>query len=532
MLNRRALMMVLGAAALPLRPAQADLARANRGGAPMAFGEPQSFSWEALVAMAAAAHAAPYAPRPDPAPEALARIGYSQHGRIHQPVSAGLFAGAGRDGVVTMFHLGELFRRPVRIHMVEGGEAREILYRRDYFAFPEGSPAAAVPDDVGFGGFRVHEPERRPGQPGDWLAFLGASYFRSSGDLKQYGISARGLALETGAFDGADEEFPDFTDFWIEEMRGGVMRIHALLQGPSVTGAYRFDVTHFPETVMGVTCRLFLRRDIQRLGIAPMTSMYWYSQETRWAQGDFRPEVHDSDGLLIHDRRGGAIWRPLTNPPKLSFASFLTERPTGFGLMQRDRDYGSYEDAVGFERRPNLWVVPIEGFGKGSVQLVEFPTQSEYADNVVAFYVPEAPARAGDTLDFRYRLHWSGAEPPRRLAKLVAHRLGRPHRHFPPGVNPQPDRLERKIVLDYSGPELAGLRLARDNVAITLSHGTVHEIRVERAVDDALGWRVVFDAFTTTPDVCEAIVKLTVHGAPLAETVVFRFAPEDGLPSL
>jgi glucans biosynthesis protein len=530
MLNRRALMMVLGAAALPLRAARAeDDGIEGPGGEPIAYGPAEAFSWEALLALAAARRAEPYAPRPDPAPEALAAIGYTQHNHIRQPVAGGLFPGAGRDGVVTFFHLGELFRRPVRIHVVEGGEAREVLYRRGYFRYPAGSPAAVVPDDVGFAGFRVHEPERRPGQPGDWLAFLGASYFRSSGDLQQYGISARGLALETGAFDGVDEEFPDFTDFWIEEMRGGVMRIHALMQGPSVTGAYRFDVSHFPKTVMTVTCRLFLRRDVQRLGIAPLTSMYWYSQETRWAQGDFRPEVHDSDGLLIHDRRGGAIWRPLTNPKELSFASFLTESPEGFGLMQRDRDYASYEDSVAFERRPNLWVVPLSGFERGSVQLIEFPTQSEYADNIAAFYVPEAPVRAGDVLDFRYRLHWSGAEPPRPLARMVAHRLGRPHRHYPPGVNPQPDRLERKVVLDYSGAALPGVRLKPEDVAVTLGHGTVHAIRVERSVDDPLGWRVIFDVFTTDTEDCEAIVKLSAGGVTLAETVVFRFSPEDGL---
>ena len=232
MLNRRALMMVLGAAALPLRAAQAaDAGDASQGGAPIVFGTAQPFSWETLVALAESKNATPYVPRPDPAPEALARIGYSQHGKIIQPVSGGLFPGAGRDGVVTLFHLGELFRRPVHIHVVEGEQAREVLYRRDYFRYPAGSPAADVPDDIGFAGFRVHEPERRAGQPGDWLAFMGASYFRSSGDLKQYGISARGLALETGGFDGVSEEFPDFTDFWIEEMRGGVMRIYALQIG-------------------------------------------------------------------------------------------------------------------------------------------------------------------------------------------------------------------------------------------------------------------------------------------------------------
>lgn len=532
MLTRRHLLAVLAASALPLKAslAQEALIPASTG-APAEFGEALAFSWDGLVALAKARQAEIYLPRPDPAPELLGKIGYEQHHAIKQPVANGLFAEPGRDGIVTMFHLGELFRRPVRVNVVEDGNAREVLYRRDLFAYPEGNAAGEMPNDAGFAGFRVHEPWTGQGQPGDWLAFLGASYLRSSGDLKQYGISARGIALETGAFDGNDEEFPDFTEFWVEEMQGGRMRIYALLDGPSISGAFRFEVTHFPKTVMDVTCHLFLRRAVKRLGVAPLTSMYWYSQETRWAQGDWRPEVHDSDGLLIHDAKGGAIWRPLTNPAELSFSSFLTRKPRGFGLMQRDRAYASYEDQAAFERRPNLWVEPKTGFEEGSIQLVEFPTAAEYGDNIVAFFVPAALVEAGDALAFDYRLHWSGEEPEQRLARMVALRLGRPRRHKPQASESRPERIERKVILDFSGEGLPGADMRVDDVSVTLSHGEAHAVLMHPSADDPNGWRVSFDAFLEDTRQCEVTVDLRSGNTVLAETVVFRFDPEGGLPS-
>lgn len=538
MLTRRHLLAILGISAMPLRAAAeapedsvAEGTPASAGGAPLAFGEARAFDFDTLVAIAKAASAVEYRARPDPAPETVARIDYRQHLDIRQPISGGLFAEPGRDGIVTMFHLGTLFRRPVRIHLVEGDSAREVLYRKGYFAYSRNNPAAGMPDSAGFAGFRVHEPRTtgKPAESGDWLAFLGASYFRSSGDLKQYGISARGLAVESGALDGKGEEFPDFTDFWIEEMRGGVMRIHALLEGPSVAGAFRFDVSHFPNVVMTVACRLFMRRDVVRLGVAPLTSMYWYSQEARWARGDWRPEVHDSDGLLIHDKKGGAIWRTLTNPTSLNFAAFATQRPKGFGLVQRDRNYSSYEDEVAFERRPNLWVEPVSGFDEGSVQLIEFPTGVEFGDNIVAFFVPAKPVEAGDALSFDYRLHWSGKEPAQSLARMLALRLGHPRRHVPPASTGRPPRLERKIILDYEGESLRDAKLASEDIVVALSHGEARYAFVSPSIDKPTGWRVIFDVFVEKPVACEVKVDIVSKRGPLAETVIFRFGPEDGL---
>ena len=541
MLNRRDILAALSAGALSSfsRTPLAEAAEAEgkppliRGEAPLSFAEPRPFSFERLVATAREKVRGPYVPAPNPAPEVTRRIGYSQHNAIFQAVADGLYADRGPEGIVTTFHLGELFRRPVTLNALEDGIARQLLYREGYFSYPEDSPAADMPASMsksgaGFAGFRVHEPWNgdRYAQPGDWLVFLGAAYFRSSGDLKQYGLSSRGLAVDTARPGGGPEEFPDFTEFWITPMIGGRMTIYALMEGKSVAGAYRFEVTHYPHVTMDVTCRLFLRRDVARFGVSPLTSMYWYSQERRWAAGDWRPEVHDSDGLLIRRKDGSALWRPLTDPDEVRVTAFDADGMSGFGLMQRDRAYDHYQDRAAFQRRPNLYVEPVEGFAGGQIQLVELPTRAEFNDNIVAFYVPDAPAKAGDEMGFRYRLHWSGAEPETPLARLVDVRLNRPRLRRAKG---EPERLERKLVLDFAGPAMAGVSPEEVTPVIEASCGRAFRPKVERAVDRADGMRLEFDLFTEETEPCEIRVRLTAGDKVLSETAAVAVKPDQDL---
>lgn len=526
MLTRRHLLAVFGASLVSTRGLLAQETTAPRlpGGAKLEFGPASPFSWEMLVERARRLRDAPFKQADVPVTDLLRRIGYEQQQRIYQPASGGLFAAPGRDSIVTAFHLNELHRRPVALNRLEAGEARPLLYRRGYFSYPATSAAAEMPDDAGFAGFRVHEPWNDDGQPGDWLAFLGASYFRSSGDLQQYGISARGLAVDTPPAKGKEEEFPAFTQFWIEEMRGGIMTIYALLEGESVTGAFRFAVTHRPAVTMEVTCRIYLRTGIDRLGVAPLTSMYWYSQERRWA-GNWRPEIHDSDGLLI--RTGDDfLWRPLNNPPTdTAVTSYPFADQSGFGLMQRDRDYDNYQDRAAFERRPNLWVEPKEGFGNGRIDLVELPTSAEFGDNIVAFFVPEKPAVAGSDFSFRYKLYWSGSEPPTALAKLIAHRLSKPVLN----ERESKARLERKIVADFAGAPLAVREPEDATIDLTPSRGRTFKPRLYRLPyrDDA--WRLEFDLFSQGPDPIDLRLRLQDKGAALSEEVLLRVWPEQDL---
>ena len=153
---------------------------------------------------------------------------------------------------------------------------------------------SALPD------FRVLNPHKI----GDWLAFQGASYFRSSGELEQYGLSARGIAIDTAL--PSPEEFPRFTEFFVER-DGPAVNVYALLDGPSVTGAYRIHCRKDGIVTTEVEARLFARSDIKRLGIAPLTSMFWYSELNRAGAPDWRPEVHDFGRARLVDRQ----WRAL-----------------------------------------------------------------------------------------------------------------------------------------------------------------------------------------------------------------------------
>ena len=515
MLTRRAFAaLALAAAALP------GEARA----APGLLGPARRVSFEDLVDEARHERARPYRPAPSPAPEVLDAIDYDAHGKLrHDPVR-GLYPG-GPDAV-GFFHLGKMFRRPVRLFAWEDGIASEVAYRRTLFEVPAGNPAERMPDGAGFAGFRYHT---GAADGADWLAFLGASYFRSAGDGGQYGISARGLAVDTAPMPGGREDFPDFTRFYIGPMRDGAATILAYLDGESVTGAFRIVARRAPSLVTEVECRLFPRRTIDRLGIAPLTSMYWYSETNKWISDEYRSEVHDSDGLLLHTGAGERIWRPLANPPGVTVSAFADRGPRGFGLMQRDRDFDHYRDDVAFERRPNLWVEPIGDWGPGSVQLVEIPTVREYDDNMVAMWVPERRPGPADALAYAYRLHWSVTEPSGgdpALARCLATRTSKSVETPAPERRPGNPARERQYVLDFDGPALAGIDPRTAEVVLSLSRGVASDVG---AWPDGNGarrpWRVFFKLLAEGPAPVDMRLFLRADGRTLSETWIGQDHP-------
>jgi glucan biosynthesis protein len=291
------------------------------------------------------------------------------------------------------------------------------------------------------------------------VAFLGGSYFRAIGELFQYGLSARGLAVDT-AVHGKIEEFPDFTHVYFETPQAGsdTVVVCALLDGASVSGAFRFTMRRAKAVIIDVEKALYLREDIDRLGIAPLTSMYWYSEKAKPSAIDWRPEIHDSDGLALWTGTGERIWRPLNNPPRTITSAFSDENPKGFGLLQRDRAFDHYLDGVYYDRRPSLWVEPQGSWGKGSVQLVEIPTDDEIHDNIVAMWVPAEAARAGQSMELRYRTTWSAEEPfPTPLARVLATRLGNGGQ-----AGTQRPKGVRKFMVEFKGEPLT--RLAKGEI--------------------------------------------------------------------
>lgn len=501
------------------------------------LGRAAPFSYEVLKVRARDLAGRAYAAQPIVKPDVLEAIDYDAHGRIRYKTDLALFADGPGDYPVTFFHLGRYFKKPVRMHVVEGEpgrqNAREILYSPSLFDMPADSPARALPDNAGFAGFRFQESRKGfPGPKGepldwrrnDWVAFLGASYFRAIGQLYQYGLSARGIAVDV-AIPNQPEEFPDFTHVWFETPKPGedTVIVYALLDGPSLTGAYRFAMRRGAGIVMDVDAALTLRRNVARLGLAPLTSMYWFSEGRKPTATDWRPEVHDSDGLAIWTGAGEQIWRPLNNPPFTVASAFSDTDPKGFGLLQRDRETGHYLDGVFYEKRPSLWIEPKEGWGKGSVQLVEIPTDDEIHDNIVVMWVPAEPARARDAYDLHYRLHWLADEPyPTPLARCVATRLGNggePGKPRPRGV--------RKFVVEFLGGPLTDIPSGRKvEPVLWSSRGSFSNIFAEAVPNDVPGhWRASFDLTSTGNEPVELRAFLRSGEATLSETWLYQYHP-------
>lgn len=495
------------------------MAQAEGGKAGLDLAEAQPFTFDQLIGRAARLASQPYQPVPKPAPEITPELSYEHHGKIRYPAEKALYATGPGQYPVTFFHLGMYFQRPVRMFAVTDGKSAELLYRKRYFDMPDDSPAQGMPDDAGFAGFRLHENRKRDDwKTQDWIAFLGASYFRAIGELGQYGLSARGIAVDT-AVDGP-EEFPSFTEFYLEPGQDGTMTVYALLDGPSMAGAYRFHLTRDDAVIVDVDQRLYFRKPVKRLGIAPLTSMFWYSEYGDRALDDWRPEVHDSDGLALLTGEGERIWRPLNNPSRTIVSSFVDEDVKGFGLLQRDRNFENYLDGVHYERRPSLWIEPHNEWGKGSVQLVEIPTDDEIHDNIVAFWVPQQKIGKGSELRFGYRMFWAAEQPdwPEKLARCVATRMGR-------GGEPGTQRPEglKKFVLEFADGPLPDLK-ADDpvTVAISPSRGKISYVFTEK-IPGTNRWRAQFDLDPQGQDPVELRAYLHVADEPISETWMYQF---------
>lgn len=487
----------------------------------------EPFSFDTLTALASQLASTKYVTPVIPSPEILAQIDYGHMGQVRHSLDKALFPLS--EFPVTFFHLSNLSQRPVRLFVIDKGNPQEVLYRKALFESPADSPIRQMPEGAGFAGFRVHDgllPEAER-QGGDWVAFLGASYFRSCGDDNQYGISARGIAINTAHPAGEPEEFPDFSRFYFTPAIDGEIEILALLEGPSVVGAYRFKLRKRPSIVIDVRCKLFFRQDVVRLGIAPATSMYYHSESYRSVGDDFRPEVHDSDGLAILTGSGEHIWRPLNNPPHAVLSSFLDQSPRRFGLLQRDRDFNNYHDEVRFEHRPHLWIEPLNDWGSGSVGLFEFPTFDEYHDNIVAFWTPERPVKAGDVREFAYRLRWPAKEPTsQELARCTATRLAKGL------ITPVGNRisgralLERQFVVEFDGPALVGRDPAQATPVLTMSRGIYEDLHAWPEADgSARPWRVFFKVFAEGDEPVEMRLFLKQATETLSETWCFQYFP-------
>ena len=374
-----------------------------------------------------------------------------------------------------------------------------------------------MPDALGFAGFRIHTPLNRPDYFDEVCVFLGASYFRAVAKGQEYGLSARGFADRTGD-STRGEEFALFRAFWLEKPPPNVASIvvHALLDGPSTTGAYRFTIRPGDETVFDVECTLYPRQPITESGIAPLTGMFFFDTNDRSRVDDARPAAHDSEGLSIWNERGEQIWRPLANPVLLQFSAFSDATPKGFGLMQRKRDFSDYQDlALDYQKRPSLWIEPIGDWGEGAVDLVELPTPNEVNDNIVAFWRPRTPLAAGGEYSWTYRMHWGWDNPwTTPLARIVATRIGATD-----------DHRGRFVMIDFAGDALKPLGTdAKLHAAPGASVGEIRNVVVE-PIPATGGWRVTFEFDPGNARLADLHCVLMSETAPLSEHWVYRWTP-------
>jgi periplasmic glucans biosynthesis protein len=377
-------------------------------GARVAAAAPNDEIFERVVRQAQAAAAAPYKPNEMSLPTVLEKLNYDTYRNITFRQQRSLWHNSETPFRVQFFHPGYLFKHPVAINAVESGEARPVPFDAKYFRYPDFDPAKMGDQSVlGFAGFRILYQLNMPTRWDELISFLGSSYFRALGVGQIYGISARGIGIDTA--EGLAEEFPVFREFWLckPEPGANAVQLFALLDGPSVSGAYRFLITPGADTTVEVESHLFFRRPVQVLGLASLTSIFWRDESSPHPPNDKRPEVHDSDGLLIERAAGDEQWHALTAVQKITTQLFPMTNPQSFALLQRDRDPAHYRDREAkYERRPSVRVESLGDWGKGNVRLMQLRAVNEYNDNVIAFWQPEKSPAAGDEFVFKYRLHW------------------------------------------------------------------------------------------------------------------------------
>jgi len=482
------------------------------------------FSFESLVQNARQLASQTYTP-PAQVGAPFTDLDYDDYRNIRFRERHALWAGPAARAVMHTYHPGWLFDSTVALFDVADGMAQPLRFSSDDFIYGDAA-LAKIPDGTelpGVAGFRINTPLNSEFQFDETLSFLGASYFRALGAGNRYGLSARGLAVNTAISE--PEEFPRFSAFWLERPQPGQTQVtfYALLQSESVAGAYKFALTPGQTTVMDVSVELFFRSDVEQLGVAPLTSMYLFGANDQGGFDDYRPRVHDSEALIVNTDQE-TLYRVLNNPPQLANSYFAAQSPRSFGLVQRHRSFDDYLDAEArYELRPSLMVEPQGDWGDGTIRLIEIPSDLEGNDNIVAFWTYDRGFKAGDHTSFSYRMHWGSAAGASsdlaRVARTLAGAGG------VAGVKPQTDR--RKFVIDFEGAVFATLP-ARDTVSanINITNGTLAGHVLQRVDGHADMWRLVLEVTADGKPAVELRADLVNDERKLTETWTYQWLKE------
>jgi len=510
MLRREFLTSLAALAASPVWTSPAAAQSASAGG--LSLGKATPFSASQVAELARDLARRSFVPAP-PVSQEWSQITYEDYISIWFADRNALWNGQDTTPLrLDVFAPGLYFPTPVDISIVENGMARPTVFDLDLFDKTDKFPDLPADDSLGFSGLRLRAELERTGIYQEFAVFQGASYFRAIGTGNTYGVSARGLAIDTGEPSG--EEFPDFRAFWLEKPVSGqtTFILHALLDTPSCTGAYRFEITPGPSQVMDITAQIFPRVDMDHVGIAPLTSMFQYDQTNRHRFADFRPAVHDSDGLQIVNGAGETLWRPLANPQTLQISAFVDDNPRGFGLMQRAQNYSDFADLEAlYHNRPTAWIEPQGDWGRGAVTLVEIPTASEIYDNIVCYWRPEGGLSAGDEITLSYRLTWD---------QTVSHGAGLPALNTMIGAGF--DNRGQVVVIDFADGADVPDNLGDIDIRLTSSGGT-HTDGVLQRNPETNGPRLAFSFDPQDANLIEFRAQLRLSGRPLSEVWLYRW---------
>lgn len=477
-----------------------------------------AFGFDAIQRIAEQRAASPYADRSGRLPDSLSKLSYDDYQQIRFRGDSALWRGQSLFEV-QFFHRGFTYDKRVNVTEVDGGVLRPVSYSPSQFDFGRLQVPKDVSSDLGYAGLRVHYPLQTPNYKDELIVFLGASYFRVLGRDESYGASARGLAVNVATTGG--EEYPYFSDFWLVKPtpQQRTMTIYAVLDSPSLTGAYRFEVRPGDSTDVEVTATLYPRKSVEKVGLAPLTSMFLYGKDRSRTFDDFRPEVHDSDGLLSQTGGGEWLWRPLANPRSLRVSSFADEHPRGFGLAQRERDFSQYQDEdAQFQRRPSYWVAPLGDWGRGNVELVEIPTDEEIHDNIVSYWVPTTRLEPGKPFSFSYLLSAYGQSSQRPPGgHVIATRTTAPRTRGSENA--------RRFVVDFAGGDLANLDASQPVKAELSAHNAdIDNVSVQRLSENGV-WRVSFRLLPKGNQATDLHGYLTLYGEGLTETWTYLWTP-------
>ncbi len=459
----------------------------------------EAFSLQNVREKAQKLAAQPFAESSDQIPEFLRKITYDQWRDIRFKHEHALWRNTGLPFTVEFFHPGFYYDRTVTIHIVDSTGVKPVGFSRNQFDYGKNTFQDQVPAKLGFAGFRLHNPIHTKKYYDEVVAFLGPTYFRAVARNQTYGLTARGLAIDTALSSG--EEIPFFTEFWIVKPLEESTRItvYALLDSPRVTGAYEFIIKPGKETMITVNGTIYRRKEVQKLGIAPLTSMFFYGENnSQRPVDDFRPEIHTADGLLVSFSSGEWLWHPLINPRILSINSFKTVNPRGFGLMQRDVNFSSYQDLeTRYDKMPSVWIAPQGNWGSGHLELIQIPTDTDLNDNIMAFWVPEQLPAPGTPVSFSYRMIWQY-----------------PHQAMPSGgqavatytAKGKTDDM-KKFVIDFTGSKIDGLP-SDTPLAAVITVGQNAKLVEQQLYKNtaARGWRLVFQIQLEEPGGMEMVL--------------------------